>query len=155
MNLNAEQAVRPIGMHFQFSMHKYPACSQAYFKRWCSALAALEASVCIAMCSGKSLEHSKYSWKVCRAAASEKGCNCVFTSPVTGSRDPPTLHNIQSCTVRQAIIELDPLNTISATSVTWPRASARRFTSTHQVISVHVSQNKDESSAKDEEEGVS
>lgn len=72
MNLNAEQASQHTSMHFQFSVHKYPACIRAYFKGWCSALGALEASVCIAVCSGDSLERSKNSWKVCRAAASEK-----------------------------------------------------------------------------------
>lgn len=128
-------------MHFQFSVHKYPACMQAYFKRWCSALGALEASVCIAVCSGDSLECSKNSWKSA-VLQQVKRAMTVFTSPVTGSRDPPTSHNTQSWTLRQAVIKLDPLNVISATSMIQPPASARCFPSAHQIIFGQISQKK-------------
>lgn len=153
--LSNEQATQHIDMHFQFLVHKYPACIQVYFKGWCSALAALEASICIAMCSGDSLEHDKNSLKICRATASKDSHDCVFTSLVTGSHDLPNLHSLQSCTVRKAIIALDPLNALTGTLMIQSHASDRHFPSAQQVIFGQTSQNKNEPSTKEEAEAVS
>lgn len=154
--LSNEQATQHIDMHFQFSVHKYPACIQVYFKGWCSALAALEASICIALCSGDSLEHGKNSLKIRRAPASKDSHDCVFTSPVTGLHDLPNLQSMQSCTVRKAIIALDPMNAISGTLMIQSHASDRQhFPSAQQVIFGQTSQNKNEQSTKEEAEAVS